>query len=548
MGDDGRSRSPAPAGKKAALGIGLYLTFACMGFSTGWSSVDSIFQQVNKYVMVYEDLSFASNLVYITSAAAATVLLLTFLGLYCAPNGVELRTVAFFETTITAVLAASCTVQLSLALYWDHARWVVETCAFVGAMMGNIQAFIIYPFFNAFYRTELLGAMNVGETSTSLFCGVLALAQSPSVGVENFSVTTYFGIVFAGAFIASCAWASLACQTGHRRNDVDNGEADLPADEEQGGSVGEGGGSGAGRGGGEGGGYGATDADTTGDGDDASEGRTKQKRASFEEVLGAGGAVSRGTHGIALTEEAARDAFATTPTGERVRRKASFFDLENMAGYVDHTCGRVVMLVENFVTVVGREGSHLKHFATLAIINTLMTWSMVGSLIPFSAAAAAGTCNSADEDARMFIRLCTSVSSICRVLGPLCVRADGKWWGHPTFVKFVGVCGILINIAFCLPAFVGPVASAPGSFWATDEGRAVLLCGYVLSTPIEPFMQLHLLLQTQRENSGSSKRIIDAGFSFAAIVVLLSYGVAGMLASYTKTGTLVCRDSVFSHY
>ena len=165
--------------------------------------MDSIFQQVNKYVMVYEDLSFASNLVYITSAAAATVLLLTFLGLYCAPNGVELRTVAFFETTITAVLAASCTVQLSLALYWDHARWVVETCAFVGAMMGNIQAFIIYPFFNAFYRTELLGAMNVGETSTSLFCGVLALAQSPSAGVENFSVTTYFGIVFAGAFIAS---------------------------------------------------------------------------------------------------------------------------------------------------------------------------------------------------------------------------------------------------------------------------------------------------------------------------------------------------------
>ena len=164
--------------------MGLYLTFACMGFSTGWSSVDSIFQQVNKYVMVYEDLSFASSLVYITSAAAATVLLLTFLGLYCAPNGVELRTVAFFETTITAVLAASCTVQLSLALYWDHARWVVETCAFVGAMMGNIQAFIIYPFFNAFYRTELLGAMNVGETSTSLFCGVLALVQSPSAGGE----------------------------------------------------------------------------------------------------------------------------------------------------------------------------------------------------------------------------------------------------------------------------------------------------------------------------------------------------------------------------
>ena len=62
------------------------------------------------------------------------------------------------------------------------------------------------------------------------------------------------------------------------------------------------------------------------------------------------------------------------------------------------------------------------------------------------------------------------------------------------------------------------------------------------------FLNTDRLLQTQRENSGSSKRIIDAGFSFAAIVVLLSYGVAGMLASYTKTGTLVCRDSVFSHY
>jgi hypothetical protein len=175
---------------------------------------------------------------------------------------VELRTVAFFETTITAVLAASCTVQLSLALYWDHGRWVVETCAFVGAMMGNIQAFIIYPFFNAFYRTELLGAMNVGETSTSLFCGVLALVQSPSAGVENFSVTTYFGIVFAGAFIASCAWASLACQTGYRRNDADHREADLPTDEEKGGSVGEDRGSGARRGGGGGGGGAAWGGDT----------------------------------------------------------------------------------------------------------------------------------------------------------------------------------------------------------------------------------------------------------------------------------------------
>mgnify|MGYP000240917379 FL=1 len=52
-----------------------------MGFGTGWSGVDSIFQQVNKYITTYDDLSFASDLVYVTSAAAAAMLVATFLGL-----------------------------------------------------------------------------------------------------------------------------------------------------------------------------------------------------------------------------------------------------------------------------------------------------------------------------------------------------------------------------------------------------------------------------------------------------------------------------------
>ena len=33
-----------------------------------------------------------------------------------------------------------------------QSRYVVLACAFMGAMIGNIQAFIIYPFANAFYR------------------------------------------------------------------------------------------------------------------------------------------------------------------------------------------------------------------------------------------------------------------------------------------------------------------------------------------------------------------------------------------------------------
>ena len=54
---------------------------------------------------------------------------------------------------------------------------------------GNIQAFHL-PILQRFYRLELIAHM--GETLTSMTCGTLALAQSPTVGVENFSVQTYF--------------------------------------------------------------------------------------------------------------------------------------------------------------------------------------------------------------------------------------------------------------------------------------------------------------------------------------------------------------------
>jgi hypothetical protein len=41
--------------------------------------------------------------------------------------------------------------------------------------------------------------------------------------------------------------------------------------------------------------------------------------------------------------------------------------------------------------------------------------------------------------------------------------------------------------------------------------RWLLLGCYVLSAPVEPFVQLHLLVLAQRENAGPSKRIIDVG-------------------------------------
>lgn len=84
--------------------LALYATFSCMGFGTGWSGVDSIFQQVNTYIVTYDDLAFASDLVYVTNAAAVTVLVATFLGLYCAPAGFDFRTVGFFENTISFVM------------------------------------------------------------------------------------------------------------------------------------------------------------------------------------------------------------------------------------------------------------------------------------------------------------------------------------------------------------------------------------------------------------------------------------------------------------
>ena len=92
----------------------LWYTFAAMGFGTGWSSVDSIFQELNKYIEEYDDLGFASDLVYVTSSASATVLVVTFLGLYAAPPWIELRNERFFEATITTVLACSCVVRLPL--------------------------------------------------------------------------------------------------------------------------------------------------------------------------------------------------------------------------------------------------------------------------------------------------------------------------------------------------------------------------------------------------------------------------------------------------
>ena len=103
-------RRHSPRGVKKVSTI-LWYTFAAMGFGTGWSSVDSIFQELNKYIEEYDDLGFASDLVYVTSCASATVFVVTFLGLYAAPPWIELRNERFFEATITTVLACSCVVR-----------------------------------------------------------------------------------------------------------------------------------------------------------------------------------------------------------------------------------------------------------------------------------------------------------------------------------------------------------------------------------------------------------------------------------------------------
>ena len=74
----GLGERPRRMVRGAPLTLAIYVTFSCMGFGTGWSGVDSIFQQVNKYIVTYDDLSIASDLVYVTSAAAATVLVVAF--------------------------------------------------------------------------------------------------------------------------------------------------------------------------------------------------------------------------------------------------------------------------------------------------------------------------------------------------------------------------------------------------------------------------------------------------------------------------------------
>ena len=116
------------------------------------------------------------------------------------------------------------------------------------------------------------------------------------------------------------------------------------------------------------------------------------------------------------------------------------------------------------------------------------------------------------------------------------VRADGRGFGHPDVVKSVAIIGLCFNVYFCLPSFMGEL----GGFWRTSTGYWTLLVSYMLSTPVEPFVQLHLLIITQRENRGSSKRIIDTGFACAATFVTLGYVCAVLVAKFTATGTALC--------
>ena len=51
---------------------------------------------------------------------------------------------------------------------------------------------------------------------------------------------------------------------------------------------------------------------------------------------------------------------------------------------------------------------------------------------------------------------------------------------------------------------MGPVAGASDSPWMTEYGRWWLWFAYVASTPIEPFMQLHLLIATRRQTEAAA--------------------------------------------
>ena len=424
---------------KAPVATTLFVTFGFLGFGTGWSSQDSIFQQVNKYTAEYDDLTFAGELVLLSNLAAAITLALTFSGLYLAPGGVELRTVRFFEATITSVLAASCGVQITMATSWNVSKRVVEACALVAGVIGDLQAFIVYPFFNAFYRTELIAFMNLGETVASLFSGALALIQSPTTGVEYFSVGAYFGVIFVGTVFAALAWMSLSYRRGYRRHDDERQRrvSDRLGDRD--------GGRGR-RGRGNGVGYVLVRRD----------GRSPRfDRASIESGRFAvrqrralGGRFRRG--GPA----------SPSRTRRRIRTAEGSASLEGWASrerdskgelFRPHADGgrRNATSVRSRGAVVSQPrrrviapDSHLRTLFPLAVLNSLMTWTVVNCVIPFCAAATVDSCDPENEDAREFIRLCTSTSSIFRVLGPLFVRSGGAAWGHPAFVHARPGCGV----------------------------------------------------------------------------------------------------------
>ena len=66
------------------------------GFGTGWSSNDSIFKELNKFIERYDDLQFAGDLVFASSCAASIVLVLAFVG-QCCNLPCDLRSLGFPE-------------------------------------------------------------------------------------------------------------------------------------------------------------------------------------------------------------------------------------------------------------------------------------------------------------------------------------------------------------------------------------------------------------------------------------------------------------------
>ena len=57
-------------------------------------------------------------------------------------------------------------------------------------------------------------------------------------------------------------------------------------------------------------------------------------------------------------------------------------------------------LCTNVVGVLGKEGTHLRSLLAIAGTNSILTWTVLPALLPFTAAAVSGSCRTNARSAR----------------------------------------------------------------------------------------------------------------------------------------------------